>query len=305
MSITSMDIQQQSFEMARHGYDVQEVDVFLERVAAEIDELTRQNTDYANQIEDLQYQLQEARESAPAASAAQQPTGEVKTVVVEDEKSKERIREAEERTKEAERRVRETEDKLHASDRQIEDLQKKLKEAGNDAETISDAFIAAQRSANAIKEEARAEGERIYRDAEAKSRDLLQNAQLEKQAVEQDTEALKDSRDKFAKEYMSLLKTFMSDAQTTFERSRSGVSAAELKASIAAGKPLDTTDSAKLDLGLADGMASAQAAPQQAPQGDRIPSYKSAYADVPVDAAKKDETFKYGEADGFEIDDID
>ena len=39
MAITSSDIQNQSFKIERRGYDVDEVDVFLERVASEIDDL--------------------------------------------------------------------------------------------------------------------------------------------------------------------------------------------------------------------------------------------------------------------------
>ena len=39
MAITSADIQNQSFKIERRGYDVDEVDVFLERVASEIDDL--------------------------------------------------------------------------------------------------------------------------------------------------------------------------------------------------------------------------------------------------------------------------
>ena len=40
MAITSEDIQNQSFSIDRKGYDVDEVDVFLEHVADEIDLLT-------------------------------------------------------------------------------------------------------------------------------------------------------------------------------------------------------------------------------------------------------------------------
>mgnify|MGYP001028311848 CR=1 FL=1 len=37
MAITSAEIHNQSFSIDRKGYDVDEVDVFLEHVAAEID----------------------------------------------------------------------------------------------------------------------------------------------------------------------------------------------------------------------------------------------------------------------------
>ena len=47
MAITSAEIHNQSFSIDRKGYDVDEVDVFLEHVADEIDNLN-------NQIADLQ-----------------------------------------------------------------------------------------------------------------------------------------------------------------------------------------------------------------------------------------------------------
>lgn len=307
MSITSIDIQQQSFEMARHGYDVQEVDVFLERIAAEVDEMTRQNDAYASQVEDLQYQLQEARSDAGEKTVETTPVA-----VADDSAFREAIKNAEEKADRAEEQLRQSEERisrkqadLDTAERKIADLEERLEKAGNDAETISGAFIAAQRSANAIKEEARAEGEKIYRDAEAKSRELLQNAQIEKQAVEKDTEALKDGRDKFAKDYIAMLKTFMSDAQSTLERSKTGVTAAAMKASAAAERAAaaPVAGEQKLDLDLAD----APAAQKQAPTAQKIPSYKSAYADVPVDGtgARQGTTFEYGEADGIDTDDID
>ena len=41
MAITSRDIQYQAFKHSRRGYDVEQVDVFLERVAQEVDDMNR------------------------------------------------------------------------------------------------------------------------------------------------------------------------------------------------------------------------------------------------------------------------
>ena len=60
MAITSEDIQQQSFKIERRGYDVDEVDVFLEHVSDEIDALN-------DEIAHLRAQLAEAK-SAPISS---------------------------------------------------------------------------------------------------------------------------------------------------------------------------------------------------------------------------------------------
>ena len=64
MAITSEDIQQQSFKIERRGYDVDEVDVFLEHVSDEIDALN-------DEIAHLRAQLAEAK-SAPASANQQQ-----------------------------------------------------------------------------------------------------------------------------------------------------------------------------------------------------------------------------------------
>ena len=51
MSITALDIQQQGFEHSLRGYDVEQVDVFLERVAQEVDGLVTENEQLKEQLE--------------------------------------------------------------------------------------------------------------------------------------------------------------------------------------------------------------------------------------------------------------
>ena len=58
MALTSTDVNNQSFSIERKGYDVNEVDVFLERVADELDILN-------GEIDDLREKLRRAREEAP------------------------------------------------------------------------------------------------------------------------------------------------------------------------------------------------------------------------------------------------
>ena len=50
MAITSADIDNQRFSVDRKGYDVKEVDVFLERVAAEIDDMNAQIADLKRRL---------------------------------------------------------------------------------------------------------------------------------------------------------------------------------------------------------------------------------------------------------------
>ena len=67
MAITSTEAQNQSFKIERRGYDVDEVDVFLERVSTEIDALN-------NEVAQLRSQLKEARRSAQQPASRQVPS---------------------------------------------------------------------------------------------------------------------------------------------------------------------------------------------------------------------------------------
>jgi DivIVA domain-containing protein len=51
MGITAKEIQEQGFEHSRKGYDVDEVDVFLEHVAVEVDNLNREIADLRARLE--------------------------------------------------------------------------------------------------------------------------------------------------------------------------------------------------------------------------------------------------------------
>ncbi|NLG10696.1 MAG: DivIVA domain-containing protein [Coriobacteriaceae bacterium] len=174
MSITALDIQQQSFGTSRHGYDPEEVDVFLERVAEEIDNLNRFS----------------AEANARIRSA------------------EERAAQAEERAAQIEARLTQVEQKAQAT----------TTSNGITEESISKAFIAAQRSADALMEEARREGEKVYREAESKARDIIRDTLAEKQGVIGEIDRLRGSCEKFRTEYLSLLNHFQADAQKLLPR---------------------------------------------------------------------------------------
>ena len=175
MSISSVDIQEQGFGTARNGYDMQEVDIFLEHVAREIDQM---KADY----EDA---LAEAHRQAAAASG---PTPE-------QEEENRRLREA------------------------VAQLQRKLNDSHTDEAVISEAFIAAQKSANAIKGDARAEAEKVISDAKAKADEIVGEAANEKQRIIDEIERLDKSRTEFVDEYSTLIKHFSDEATKVFTRS--------------------------------------------------------------------------------------
>ncbi len=248
MSITAMDIQQKGFEHAFRGYDVAQVDDFLEHVASEIDLLVNENAE-------LKEQLAAGASAAPAPEAASAG-------------SDDRIAQAEAAAKAAADQARAiaaqakaTEDELARAKATIAELNKKLAEKDTMDSTISNAFISAQHaadsmlaearsSADALKEEARAEGERIYRESEGKARDFIREALLEKQRIMDETEALTASCDSFRAQYRALIDHFSVEADRCF----SDVNPPSVtEAAVAASMPVPDS-AADADSSIADDM---------------------------------------------------
>lgn len=170
MAISAIDIQEQGFGTARNGYDMQEVDIFLERVAEEIDAMQAQH----------KMELQQAMAQAGSGVNPQY------------------------------------EAEIQRLNSVIANLQAQLAAQKNDASVISDAIIAAQRSANQIKEEARLECEKLYREAEAKAREIVGDAQNERQRIVGELERLNLSRQNFMDQYVGLIKHFQDEAIRKF-----------------------------------------------------------------------------------------
>lgn len=173
MAITMQDIQDEGFEHALRGYDVGQVDVFLERVANEVDAMNKQ-------IADLESQLKEAK----------------------DELAKTRGELAEANAEEAEAK--------------IEPMQERLEEKKSLDNAIAEAFIAAQRSAAQIKEDARIEGDRIYRESEAKAREFIRESLAKKAAIDNEIKALSEYSQKFREQYLDMLERFTAHAKEEF-----------------------------------------------------------------------------------------
>lgn len=174
MAITSADIQNQSFKIERRGYDVDEVDVFLERVAAEIDGLN-------NEIEDL-------RQKATEASAART---EVISEPVVDTASKAELAE---------------------KDAKIAELEARLRERKSDDSAIAQALIVAQRTADEIISKAKGEAEQTRMNAEEEGKRILDKANAEKQRVIDHINELSASREQVREQYQDMLKEFIGSA---------------------------------------------------------------------------------------------
>lgn len=172
MAITAEDIHRQSFKIERRGYDVDEVDVFLERVASEIDEMNET-------IAALRGQLAEAQQAASAAPAAD--------VQASDMTSAEK-------------------------DARIAELESKLHEQRAEDNAIAQALIIAQKTGDEIVSKAKAEAEQTRINAEEEAARILDKANKEKQKVIDRINELNVSREAVRNQYQDLLKDFISSA---------------------------------------------------------------------------------------------
>lgn len=222
MTITAIDIQEQVFSTARHGYDAEEVDVFLEELAYEVD-------NYINQINELRNQI----------AAAEQQLANTSQV---DPGLQHRLEDAERRASDAERKVSDLERELDSTKRELSDSlarpqsdpsdQQRIQElegvvaslkqeiadrAAQQEGTIANAIITAQKAADSLREEARNEGEKIYRESENKARELLRDAMAQKESILKEIEDLKGQRDDFKSKYHTLLHSFVSKADADFD----------------------------------------------------------------------------------------
>lgn len=171
MAITSEDIQQQSFKIERRGYDVDEVDVFLEHVSDEIDALN-------DEVARLRAQLVEAQNApASAAPVPAQPSEDAA--------------------------------ELADKDARIAELESQLTERKSEDNAIAQALIIAQRTADEIVSKARTDGENIRRNAEEEGQRILDKAGAEKQRIIEQISELTVSREKVREQYQEMLKEFI------------------------------------------------------------------------------------------------
>ena len=176
MAITSAEIHNQSFSIDRKGYDVDEVDVFLERVADEIDGMNAQIAQLENQLDDSRFDGfdKPARVEAPVAEV--------------DERA------------------------LAEKDERIAELERQIEAKKADDNAIAQALIIAQRSADEIIANANAQAAATIKDAEDEASRIVGKAEGERQKVLDAIKKLEDDREDAREEYRDLLTDFISDA---------------------------------------------------------------------------------------------
>lgn len=210
MAITMQDIQNEGFEHSLRGYDVGQVDVFLERVANEVDAMNKQIAELESQLATTTEELASAREQlASASEASVAAPAELEEASLVERELRSELEIAQSRIKAALSRAEEAEAKLAPMQEQL-DEKKRLDNA------IAEAFIAAQRSAAQIKEDAQAEGDRIYRESEAKAREFIRESLEKKASIENEVKALGEYAQKFREQYLAMLERFTAHAKKEF-----------------------------------------------------------------------------------------
>ena len=203
MAITSEDIHNQSFTVDRKGYDVDEVDVFLEHVAAESDGLNAQIEELLARIDELNNNQMGFDDDEPMdmdAAFAEPAMPEPEPEAVKEEAA-------------------DTTSVLSADekDARIAELEKQLSEKETDASAIANALVTAQRSAQEVLDAARAEAKRIHNDAEIEASDIVDRANAEKAKIETAIEELDRSHKKTCEAYSEALKSFIDDANAKLD----------------------------------------------------------------------------------------
>lgn len=202
MAITAEEIRSYPLSTDRKGYNMEEVDKLLDLVAEEIDGLTAT-------ISDLRYQLDNQVPAAPV------PAPEPQVIVDEDaiNNAVSRVRaEYEDRLALASADAVNADAAIAARDARISELEASVAEARADGNAIAQALIIAQRSADEILSNANAQAVQIIDDAKEDAASILARAEEDKQAVEDEIDLLKTSREEARVSYQELLEDFISDA---------------------------------------------------------------------------------------------
>ncbi|MCL2807560.1 MAG: DivIVA domain-containing protein [Coriobacteriia bacterium] len=164
MAITKHDIDNVSLKIVQEGYDPEEVDLLLERIAEEVDAFNRALIEAASRIDAAEARARAAeQQAAQSAHVAQSSQNSAQTA---------------------------------ANERQI-----------------AQALIAAQKSADELREAAKVESENTCCEAEKRARDIVREALSEKQRIIDEVDRLRESTESFRSEYIAVLSRFTTEAQ--------------------------------------------------------------------------------------------
>ncbi|WP_165173840.1 DivIVA domain-containing protein [Adlercreutzia sp. ZJ242] len=284
MAITAADIHNQSFSIDRKGYDVDEVDVFLEHVADEIDALNNQIMSLEDQLDDAKFDGFDTP-AAPVAAAETAVITPAESAPAADVSEYERI--------------------IAEKDALIADLERQLEEKKANDSAISAALVVAQRSADEIVAKADAQAAETIQDARDEATRILNRANADKQEVLDSIRKLEDEREDVRDEYADILKDFITDASRKLSDLGGMVTASA--AVSAAAHYVTPSQPAALGVQATGEIELAEDAPAPAPVAYTTPQATDAVvaAATPVASAYEKDLSGFGDADDFEFEEID
>lgn len=267
MAITSADIHNQSFSIDRKGYDVDEVDVFLEHVADEVDAMDTHISQLENQLETSKFDGFDtsARVDVPASAVL--------------------------------------DEQLAVRDERITDLERQLEAKKADDNAIAQALIIAQRSADEIIRNANAQSAHTIQDAEDEADRIIEKAEAERQKVLDAIKKLEDDREDVREDYQELLTDFIGDATRKLAEI-GGVAPAIVPASAHARITSETTTTGRVITSSAQAPINKDgSAAYVMPQGSGTVSVAPA---TPTPSKPEKDLSGFGDADdAFEFEEID
>ena len=190
MSMTSLDIQNQNFALQRRGYDIDEVDIFLEQVANALDDLN-------DQIENLS--------AGVVAGFGVSKDAQFKSNPIED------INHDNDDLLDEIDLLKEENEKLQAT---IVNLEKAISENKADGRAIAQALIVAQRSGDEIIANASFEAERTIQNADEEAQRIIEKAIAEKERIIENIQDLEDESEDIRQDYQAILRDFIDSAST-------------------------------------------------------------------------------------------
>ena len=207
MAITSLDIQNQSFSIDRKGYDVDEVDIFLEHVAEEIDLLNERISQLEGDLQNAKDDLALAQDGA-SSDVVSDPFAPATTPETADTAMETQIIPAQSAdTEEASAQQEEQE-------KRINELEKQLSEKRANDSAISQALIIAQRTADDTIARAEVEAATIIEDAKKQAEDIVSGANADKQDIINESKQLDVECEEIRERFQGMLKDFINDATT-------------------------------------------------------------------------------------------
>lgn len=285
MAITSAEIHNQSFSIDRKGYDVDEVDVFLEHVADEIDGLNQLIESLRAQLDDnafagfdtpVNFDEEPEEEAAPAEETQIMPA----------------VNPAE----------------LVEKDARIAELEAQLESKKADDNAIAQALIIAQRSADEILSNAKADAAATVKDAEDEASRILDKAEADRLKVQEAIKKLEDDREDAREEYRDLLTDYINDANRKLaeigEKTPSFARSAHARTNSSAVTSEFEAAPAPMTIDGSDAYGSSVFASALVDSSSSTTS--SAVAAAPKPAGFEKDLSGFGDAaDDFEVDDLD